>query len=209
VSLMSEVKFETVEQKASYGIGLQMGQQLAGSGLEGLNVAAIAAGIATSLAGEMPAIEVDEINNALQAIHTKAQEVREAAAKEASVEGEAFLAENAKRAEVTVLESGLQYEVIAEGTGEIPTSDKSVRVHYHGQLTDGTVFDSSVSRGEPAEFPVTGVIKGWVEALQLMPVGSKWKLAVPQDLAYGERGAGAAIPPYAALVFEVELLAIL
>jgi FKBP-type peptidyl-prolyl cis-trans isomerase FklB len=206
---MSEVKFETVEQKASYGIGLQMGQQLAGSGLEGLNVAAIAAGIATSLAGEMPAIEVDEINNALQAIHTKAQEVREAAAKEASVEGEAFLAENAKRAEVTVLESGLQYEVIAEGTGEIPTSDKSVRVHYHGQLTDGTVFDSSVSRGEPAEFPVTGVIKGWVEALQLMPVGSKWKLAVPQDLAYGERGAGAAIPPYAALVFEVELLAIL
>jgi FKBP-type peptidyl-prolyl cis-trans isomerase FklB len=206
---MSDIKFETVEQKASYGIGLQMGQQLAGSGLEGLSVDAIAAGIATSLAGEMPAIEVDEINNALQALHGKAQEARQAAAKEAASEGEAFLKANAERAEVTVLESGLQYEVMTEGTGEIPTSDKTVRVHYHGQLTDGTVFDSSVSRGQPAEFPVTGVIAGWVEALQLMPVGSKWKLSIPQNLAYGEQGAGAAIPPFAALVFEVELLAIL
>ena len=111
--------------------------------------------------------------------------------------------------EVTVLESGLQYEVLVEGNGAIPTSDKSVRVHYHGQLVDGTVFDSSVSRGQPAEFPVTGVIRGWVEALQLMPVGSKWKLYIPHNLAYGERGAGAAIPPFAALVFEVELLDIL
>ncbi|MCG7498734.1 FKBP-type peptidyl-prolyl cis-trans isomerase [Vibrio sp. Of7-15] len=206
---MSDVKLETVEQKASYGIGLQMGQQLAQSGLEGLNVAAIAKGIATSLTGDMPELEVDEINNALQAIHTRAEEARAEASKAAAAEGEAFLADNALRPEVTVLESGLQYEVLTEGTGEIPTADKTVRVHYHGQLTDGTVFDSSVSRGQPAEFPVTGVIKGWVEALQLMPVGSKWKLAIPQDLAYGERGAGAAIPPYAALVFEVELLEIL
>jgi FKBP-type peptidyl-prolyl cis-trans isomerase FklB len=206
---MSEVKFETVEQKASYGIGLQMGQQLAGSGLEGLNVAAIAAGIATSLKGDMPAIEVDEINEALQEIHTRAQTAQEAAAKMAAEDGELFLKDNALRPEVTVLESGLQYEVMTVGHGSIPTSDKSVRVHYHGQLTDGTVFDSSVSRGQPAEFPVTGVIKGWVEALQLMPVGSKWKLFIPQDLAYGSRGAGAAIPPFAALVFEVELLDIL
>jgi FKBP-type peptidyl-prolyl cis-trans isomerase FklB len=206
---MSEVKFETVEQKASYGIGLQMGQQLAGSGLEGLNVAAIAAGIATSLKGDMPAIEVDEINEALQEIHTRAQTAQEAAAQVAAEDGELFLKDNALRPEVTVLESGLQYEVMTAGNGEIPTSDKSVRVHYHGQLTDGTVFDSSVSRGQPAEFPVTGVIKGWVEALQLMPVGSKWKLFIPQDLAYGSRGAGAAIPPFAALVFEVELLDIL
>ena len=110
---------------------------------------------------------------------------------------------------MTVTESGLQYEVLVEGNGEIPTSDKQVRVHYHGTLTDGTKFDSSVERGQPAEFPVTGVIKGWVEALQMMPVGSKWKLYIPQDLAYGERGAGAAIPPFAALVFEVELLDIL
>ncbi|WGY47996.1 FKBP-type peptidyl-prolyl cis-trans isomerase [Vibrio sp. ABG19] len=206
---MSEVKFETVEQKASYGIGLQMGQQLAGSGLEGLSVDAIAAGIATALVGDMPAIEIDEINQALQALHMRAEETRQEAAKAAAAEGESFLKDNALRPEVTVLESGLQYEVISQGEGEIPTADKAVRVHYHGQLVDGTVFDSSVTRGQPAEFPVTGVIKGWVEALQLMPVGSKWKLYVPQDLAYGERGAGAAIPPFAALVFEVELLDIL
>ena len=206
---MSEVKFETVEQKASYGIGLQMGQQLAGSGLEGLNVAAIAAGIATALVGEQPAISIDEINQALHASHMRAEEARQEAAKVAASEGEAFLKDNALRPEVTVLESGLQYEVLVEGNGAIPTSDKSVRVHYHGQLVDGTVFDSSVSRGQPAEFPVTGVIRGWVEALQLMPVGSKWKLYIPHNLAYGERGAGAAIPPFAALVFEVELLDIL
>ncbi|PQJ83473.1 FKBP-type peptidyl-prolyl cis-trans isomerase [Aliivibrio sifiae] len=206
---MSEVKLETVEQRASYGIGLQMGQQLAQSGLEGLNVAAIAKGIATSLTGDMPEIEVDAINEALQALHMRAEEARAEASKAAAADGEAFLADNALRSEVTVLESGLQYEVLTAGTGEIPTSDKTVRVHYHGMLTDGTVFDSSVERGQPAEFPVTGVIAGWVEALQLMPVGSKWKLAIPQDLAYGERGAGAAIPPYAALVFEVELLDII
>ncbi|GLR76594.1 FKBP-type peptidyl-prolyl cis-trans isomerase [Aliivibrio sifiae] len=205
---MSEVKLETVEQRASYGIGLQMGQQLAQSGLEGLNVAAIAKGIATSLTGDMPEIEVDAINEALQALHMRAEEARAEASKAAAADGEAFLADNALRSEVTVLESGLQYEVLTAGTGEIPTSDKTVRVHYHGMLTDGTVFDSSVDRGQPAEFPVTGVIAGWVEALQLMPVGSKWKLAIPQNLAYGERGAGAAIPPYAALVFEVELLEI-
>ncbi|MCC4799150.1 FKBP-type peptidyl-prolyl cis-trans isomerase [Enterovibrio norvegicus] len=206
---MSDVKLETVEQKASYGIGLQMGQQLAGSGLEGLNVDAIAKGIATALAGDMPEIEIDDINNALRELHTQAEAVRLEASKAAAADGEAFLAENAKRDEVTVTDSGLQFEVLVEGTGEIPTSDKQVRVHYHGMLTDGTVFDSSVERGQPAEFPVTGVIQGWVEALQMMPVGSKWKLSIPQDLAYGERGAGAAIPPFAALVFEVELLDIL
>ncbi|WP_172565166.1 FKBP-type peptidyl-prolyl cis-trans isomerase [Vibrio navarrensis] len=205
---MSDIKFETVEQKASYGIGLQMGQQLAGSGLDGLNVDAIAAGIATALTGDMPAIEVDEINQALQELYTRAEAARAEAAKAAAADGEAFLKDNARRSEVTVLDSGLQYEIITEGTGEIPTSDKTVRVHYHGELVDGTVFDSSVSRGQPAQFPVTGVIKGWVEALQLMPVGSKWKLYIPHDLAYGERGAGASIPPFAALVFEVELLAI-
>ncbi|MBD8515220.1 FKBP-type peptidyl-prolyl cis-trans isomerase [Photobacterium sp. WH77] len=206
---MSDVKLDTVETKASYGIGLQMGQQLAQSGLEGLNVAAIAKGIATSLTGDMPEIAVDDINDALRDLHTRAEEARQVQAQAAAAEGEAFLKDNALRPEVTVTESGLQYEVLVEGNGEIPTSDKQVRVHYHGQLTDGTVFDSSVSRGQPAEFPVTGVIAGWVEALQMMPVGSKWKLYIPQNLAYGERGAGAAIPPFAALVFEVELLDIL
>ncbi|WP_273858318.1 FKBP-type peptidyl-prolyl cis-trans isomerase [Photobacterium sp. GSS17] len=206
---MSDVKLDTVESKASYGIGLQMGQQLAQSGLEGLNVAAIAKGIATSLTGDMPEIEVDEINNALRELHTRAEAARQEQAKAAAAEGEAFLKDNALRPEVTVTESGLQYEILVEGQGDIPTADKQVRVHYHGELTDGSVFDSSVKRGQPAEFPVTGVIKGWVEALQMMPVGSKWKLYIPHDLAYGERGAGAAIPPFAALVFEVELLDIL
>ncbi len=206
---MFDIKLDSMETKASYGIGLQMGQQLAQSGLEGLNVAAIAKGIATSLTQDAPEISVDEINEALGALYQHADEARQGEAKIASAEGEAFLADNALRPEVTVTDSGLQYEILTEGTGEIPTADKSVRVHYHGTLTDGTVFDSSVTRGQPAEFPVTGVIAGWVEALQLMPVGSKWKLSIPQDLAYGERGAGAAIPPYAALEFEVELLEIL
>lgn len=206
---MSDVKLESVEQIASYGIGLQMGQQLAGSGLEGLQIDAIAKGIAHSLAGEMPEIDVDEINAALREIHTKAEEKHKEAAKKAAAEGEAFLAKNAEREEVTVTESGLQYEVLVAGEGEIPTSDKTVSVHYHGTLPDGTVFDSSVARGTPAQFPVTGVIQGWVEALQKMPVGSKWKLFIPHNLAYGERGAGASIPPFAALVFEVELLEIL
>jgi len=206
---MSEVKLDSVELKASYGIGLQMGQQLAASGLEGLNLDAIAKGIATALAGEMPEIEIDEINEALRSIHDRADKARAELAKVAASDGEAFLADNALREEVTVTDSGLQYEVLVEGKGEIPTSDKQVRVHYHGQLIDGTVFDSSVVRNQPAEFPVTGVIKGWVEALQLMPVGSKWKLYIPQDLAYGERGAGQSIPPYSTLIFEVELLDIL
>ncbi|QUJ67755.1 FKBP-type peptidyl-prolyl cis-trans isomerase [Photobacterium sp. GJ3] len=206
---MSDVKLDTVETQASYGIGLQMGQQLAQSGLEGLNVAAIAKGIATSLTGDMPEIPVDDINNALRELHTRAESARQEQAKAAAADGEAFLKDNALRSEVTVTDSGLQYEVLVEGNGEIPTSDKQVRVHYHGELTDGTVFDSSVTRGQPAEFPVTGVIAGWVEALQMMPVGSKWKLYIPHNLAYGERGAGAAIPPFAALVFEVELLDIL
>lgn len=206
---MSNLELKTIEQKASYGIGLQMGQQLAGSGLAGLEVDAIAKGIATALAGEMPEIEVDEINNALQALHQKAQDVRDQLAKAAAAEGEAFLEKNKARDEVKVTESGLQYEVLIAGEGELPTADKTVRVHYHGSLTNGTVFDSSVERGQPAEFPVTGVIKGWVEALQMMPVGSKWRLYIPQDLAYGDRGAGASIPPFAALIFDVELLDIL
>ena len=131
---MSEIKFETVEQKASYGIGLQMGQQLAGSGLEGLDVDAIAAGIATALLGDMPAIEIDDINSALQDMHQRAESARQSQAMLKSKESDSFLKENAQRPEVTVLESGLQYEILTEGTGEIPTSDKQVRVHYHGEL---------------------------------------------------------------------------
>ena len=121
-------------------------------------------------------------------------------------EGKAFLEANRKRTGVITLASGLQYEVMTSGTGVVPTSTDTVKVHYHGTLIDGNVFDSSVSRGEPATFGVTQVISGWVEALQLMPVGSKWKLFIPSELAYGAQGAGQAIPPHTALIFEVELL---
>ncbi len=124
-------------------------------------------------------------------------------------EGQAFLDKNAERPEVKVLPSGLQYEVLQEGEGEKPTADSKVKVHYHGTLIDGTVFDSSVERGEPATFGVGQVIEGWTEALQLMPEGAKWKLYIPSDLAYGARGAGQKIGPYTTLIFEVELLEIM
>jgi len=123
-------------------------------------------------------------------------------------EGKKFLTDNAKRNEVTTLESGLQYEILKTGEGPMPSLNDQVTTHYHGTLIDGTVFDSSVDRGEPATFPVSGVIKGWTEALQLMSVGSKWKLFVPYDLAYGERDAGPQIGPFTTLVFEVELIKI-
>lgn len=134
--------------------------------------------------------------------------IQEASRKRKAAPGEQFLAENAKRKEVKVTESGLQYEVLVEGKGEKPTATSTVKVHYEGTLIDGTVFDSSYQRGKPIEFPLSGVIKGWTEGLQLMPVGSKYKLYIPYQLAYGERGAGASIPPYAALIFTVELLEI-
>ena len=134
------------------------------------------------------------------------QEKQAQQAKAQSKIGEIFLAENAKKDGITVTESGLQYEIITTGTGTKPTAQSRVKTHYHGTLIDGTVFDSSVQRGEPIDFPVGGVIAGWTEALQLMPVGSKWRLYIPHNLAYGERGAGPTIAPYSALIFDVELL---
>lgn len=153
--------------------------------------------------------EANVLMNAEEATEwlNKTMEAKEAEKnKVLSAEGEAFLAENAKREGVFVTESGLQYEVVTMGEGEKPTAESTVKVHYHGTLIDGTVFDSSVQRGEPIEFPLGGVIKGWTEGLQLMPVGSKFILYIPYQLAYGERGAGELIAPYSALIFEVELL---
>lgn len=198
----------TLEQHASYGIGLNMGQQLADNPFDGLDIDAVAAGLKAAFAGDEPAVSEDQIRAAFTVISQRMQAVEAEAAKAAAGEGEAFLAENAKKAGIVVTESGLQYEVLVQGDGAKPSRSDKVRTHYHGTLIDGTVFDSSYNRGQPAEFPVGGVIAGWTEALQLMPVGSKYRLYIPHNLAYGERGAGGAIKPYSALVFDVELLAI-
>ena len=201
-------KFESLEQRASYGVGRQLGDQVANAPFTGFDNEAALAGFTDALNGAGFQVEPDQINEAFREIQTRMQAAEAEKAKEMSAEGQVFLDENAKKDGVTVTESGLQYEVLVDGDGEKPVATSTVRTHYHGTLIDGTVFDSSVDRGQPAEFPVNGVIAGWTEALQLMNVGSKWRLTIPYNLAYGERGAGGAIGPYATLVFEVELLAI-
>lgn len=174
-----------------------------------VNAETVARGIYDVLNNNEPAIDINEVTAALQELGQRAEAAQAEAFKAIDAENKAFLEENKKANGVIVTDSGLQYEILTEGTGEKPTATSTVRVHYTGSLIDGTVFDSSVKRGQPAEFPVNGVIRGWTEALQLMPVGSKWRLTIPQELAYGERGAEASIPPFATLVFEVELLDIL
>ncbi|WP_435946404.1 FKBP-type peptidyl-prolyl cis-trans isomerase [Dryocola sp. BD586] len=206
---MTTPSFDSVEAQASYGIGLQVGQQLRESGLQGLLPEALVAGLRDALEGNAPSVPVDVVHRALREVHERADAVRQERQKEMAVEGVKFLEENIKKEGVSSTESGLQFRVLTQGSGPIPSRKDHVRVHYTGKLIDGTVFDSSVQRGEPAEFPVSGVIAGWIEALTLMPVGSKWELTIPQNLAYGERGAGASIPPFSTLVFEVELLEIL
>ena len=197
--------FTTDAEKASYGIGLQMGEQLKSNPFEGLNLNSVFEGMKDAYAGSAFQVEIPEIQAAFEKINEEIQARREEESKVLSAEGISFLEENAKRPEITVTESGLQYEVLATGEGEKPTAESTVRVDYHGTLVNGTVFDSSYERGQPAEFPVGGVIKGWTEALQMMPVGTKWRIYVPHELAYGERGAGAAIAPFSTLVFDVEL----
>lgn len=203
---MTTPVFDSVEAQASYGIGLQIGQQLSESGLEGLLPEALLAGLTDALEGNTPVVPVDVVHRALREVHERADAVRQERQKELAVEGQKYLEANAQKEGVNSTESGLQFRVLAQGEGSIPARTDHVRVHYTGKLIDGTVFDSSVQRGEPAEFPVNGVIAGWIEALTLMPVGSKWELTIPHNLAYGERGAGASIPPFSTLVFEVELL---
>lgn len=204
---MSDI-YTTSAQRASYGVGRQMGEQLASNPFNGLDANAVAAGLIDVLSGKESVVSAEAINEAFTEISAELQAKAAEEGKKFSAEGEAFLAENAKKDGIITTESGLQYEIMTEGTGELPTQASTVKTHYHGTLIDGKVFDSSVTRGTPAEFPVGGVIAGWTEALQLMPVGSKWRLFVPHNLAYGERGAGADIAPYSALIFEVELLEI-
>ncbi|UTP72862.1 FKBP-type peptidyl-prolyl cis-trans isomerase [Alteromonas sp. LMIT006] len=198
-------KYETIESQASYGIGYQMGKQIASNPFEGLSLEAIVAGVQDGFLGNSSAVDNDTLGAAFSEIHKRMQAEKSKAFEENIAAGNAYLAENGAKESVTTTESGLQYEIIHSGSGVSPSAESVVRVDYHGTLINGQVFDSSYDRGQPAEFPVNGVIKGWTEALQLMSVGDKWRLTIPSELAYGEQGAGGAIAPYSTLVFEVEL----
>jgi len=191
--------------KFSYAIGLGIGQNLLSMGAQGINVEDFAQAIADVLNRKETAISHNE---AREIVNKYFQELEAKMNAESIEKGKAFLEENAKREGVVTLPSGLQYEVITEGNGKKPSATDRVKCHYEGTLTDGTLFDSSVKRGTPAVFGVNQVIKGWVEALQLMSEGAKWKLYIPYDLGYGAQGAGEMIPPYSTLVFEVELIEI-
>lgn len=195
------LKMDTI----SYSLGILLAQSIKSQGFTQLNAESIAQGIDDFLTEKPLAIDVETANRTIQNYlqNSKMRQYQEKIAKETL-----YLEENGKRSEVVVLPSGLQYEILTPGEGPLPTLNDKVTVHYHGTLIDGTVFDSSVQRGAPATFGVGQVISGWVEALQLMQPGAKWKLYIPYDLAYGDRAAGPTIQPFSALIFEVELISI-
>lgn len=200
--------------RISYALGLSMGNNFRASGISELNVQDFADGVAAVFYGATPKMTYDEAKAEIQNFFAELEKKQRAAAEEAGKQnkeaGEAFLAENSKRVEVKTTPSGLQYEVLTEGDGPMPETTDQVEVHYTGKLIDGTVFDSSVDRGVPATFGVTQVIPGWVEALQLMKAGSKWRLFIPSNLAYGPNGApGSPIGPNSTLIFDVELLKVI
>lgn len=192
--------------KFSYGLGMGIGQNLASMGVADMNIEDFVKGIKDVLTGAKTEMSHSE---AQAVVNEHFKKLAEEAYAQNKASGEAFLAENAKKEGVVTLPSGLQYQVITEGTGKKPSATDRVQCHYEGTLIDGTIFDSSIKRGEPAVFGVNQVIKGWVEALQLMQEGAKWRLYIPYDMAYGEHGAGEMIPPYSALVFDVELIKVL
>ena len=201
----TNAELTTQIDSVSYSLGISVANNLKNSGFESIETDAMASAFNDVFSDKEVRITEDEANLLIQDYFL---ELSEKKSQEANAEGSSFLIENAKKEGVITTSSGLQYEIITNGTGATPSESDKVTVHYHGTLLDGTVFDSSVDRGQPATFPVNGVIPGWVEALQLMNVGSKYKLYIPSDLAYGERGAGGAIGPNATLIFEVELLSI-
>lgn len=202
---MSEQKENKRLEDFSYALGLSIASNLIQSGVKTVDPVNFMNAIEDAFTGKQPKLSVQQANQILQDFMAEQQS---GDAGKNLEEGLKFLAENQKDPKVTETASGLQYKVLVEGDGEKPSATDEVRCHYHGTLIDGTVFDSSVQRGEPATFPVNGVIQGWVEALQMMSVGSKWRLFIPSDLAYGERGAGGSIGPNSTLIFDVELLEI-
>jgi len=206
----SKVSLKTLADSAAYAIGIDIGNNIkknlpTAPGGKDLDQKIILAAFTSALNGDSSQIAGTKVSGVTQSYFMKAQQVEGSKASEA---GKKFLADNGKRSGVTTTKSGLQYEILKDGKGPKPAATDTVVVHYHGTTIEGKVFDSSVNRGKPATFPVNQVIPGWTEALQLMPVGSKWKLVIPSDLAYGPRGAGADIKPNSVLVFEVELLEI-
>lgn len=198
-------------EKMSYALGMSVAGNITELPIE-LDIKQVTAAINDVSSGNKPALELEEYHKYMKLFQEKVQAASRAAAAKAAEEntkaGKAYLEANKAKEGVQVTASGLQYKVLKEGSGARPVRTDKVKVHYTGKLIDGNIFDSSVQRGEPAEFGVTQVIPGWVEGLQLMNVGSKYEFTIPSELAYGERGAGGAIPPNAVLVFEVELLAI-
>lgn len=200
-----EVDFNDENKKGSYALGLVVASNMQDQGLDSLELEAITTAFEDVILNRQLKMEIEEAEAVVQEYVQQAMEVKQAQLKEESL---AFLAENKTKEGIIETESGLQYKVITAGTGKSPQNGDRVTVHYTGKLTDGTVFDSSVERGEPITFAINQVIPGWTEALQLMREGDKWILYIPYDLAYGERGAGPQIPPYATLVFEVELLGV-
>ncbi|MCJ8170099.1 FKBP-type peptidyl-prolyl cis-trans isomerase [Atopomonas sediminilitoris] len=199
---------KTPAQKASYGLGLNMGRSLAEDGLEDLDPQAVALGISDALGKKEQRLKDDEVMAAFEFLQKRSEDRMKALNDEAAKKGAEFLAENGKRDGVVTTESGLQYEVIKAGEGAQPKASDVVTVHYEGKLVDGSVFDSSRERGSPIDLPVGGVIPGWVEALQLMKVGDQWKLYIPSELAYGAQSPSPKIPANSVLVFELELLSI-
>ena len=196
---------ETEEEKVSYSLAVNVASGIKQQGLSKIDINSLAKGFNDVLEGNELDITEEESMKILQDYFQKLSAEKQ---EEANEKEQAYLTENAGKEGVITTESGLQYEILSSGNGKKPNTEDKVTVHYHGMLTDGTVFDSSVDRGEPASFPVNGVIPGWVEGLQLMSVGDKWKLTIPSNLAYGERGAGGVIGPGETLIFEVELLSI-
>lgn len=202
---MTEKKLTGELERFSYALGMSVASNLIKSGVKTINPEAFVKAINDTFVGEMPEMMPDEANKILESFMEKANQGE---AKENLESGLEFLAKNRSKKDVVELPSGLQYQVLKDGEGDLPSLTDEVKCHYHGSLIDGTVFDSSVERGQPAVFPVNGVIQGWVEALQLMSVGSKWRLFIPPELGYGEQGAGGVIGPNSTLVFDVELLEI-
>ena len=205
---MPQLDLSTDETRVSYGIGRQLGDQIRDNPPPGVSLEAVIAGLSDAFQGLESRVDGAALSASFKVIRELMQAEAQAKAEAAAGAGREYLVENAKRDGVTVLPSGLQYEVLVAGEGAKPSAEDTVRTHYHGTLIDGTVFDSSYDRGQPAEFPVGGVIAGWVEALQLMNAGSKWRLRVPSELAYGGQAVGS-IPPHSVLVFDVELLEVL